>query len=68
MFSMTKSRELDEEQSRYIDINKHHYGEDVKFGKCSVICPSHNWIHWLFISGQNMVLFNLMIVFFVGNC
>ena len=39
-------------------------------GKCSVICPSHNWIHWLFISGQNMVLFNLEIVclFFVGNC
>ena len=37
-------------------------------GKYSVICPSHNWIHWLFIFGQNMVLFNLEIVFFVGNC
>ena len=31
MFSMTKSRELDEKQSRYVDVNKHHYGEDVKF-------------------------------------
>ena len=29
MFSMTKSRELDKVQSR--DVNKHHYGEDVKF-------------------------------------
>ena len=27
MFSMTKSRELDEDE----DLNKRHYGEDVKF-------------------------------------
>ena len=33
MFSMTKSRELDEGQSRYIDVNKRHYGEDVQFTK-----------------------------------
>ena len=31
MFSMTKSRELDEVQSRDTDVNKRHYGEDVKF-------------------------------------
>ena len=31
MFSMTKSRKLEEEHSRYIDVNKRHYGEDVKF-------------------------------------
>ena len=31
MFSMTKIRELDQGQSRYIDVNKCHYGEDVKF-------------------------------------
>ena len=28
---MTKSRELDEVQSRDADVNKRHYGEDVKF-------------------------------------
>ena len=28
---MTKSRELDEVQSRNVDVNKRHYGEDVKF-------------------------------------
>ena len=31
MFSMTKSRELDEVQSQNADVNKRHYGEDVKF-------------------------------------
>ena len=31
MFSMTKSRELDEVQSEDGDVNKRHYGEDVKF-------------------------------------
>ena len=31
MFSMTKSRDLDEGQSRYVDVNKRYYGEDVKF-------------------------------------
>ena len=31
MFSMTKSRELDEVQSRDADVNKRNYGEDVKF-------------------------------------
>ena len=31
MFSMTKSWELEQGQSRYIDVNKRHYGEDVKF-------------------------------------
>ena len=31
MFSMTKSRELDEVQSRDADVNKRHFGEDVKF-------------------------------------
>ena len=28
---MTKSRELDERQSRYVELNKRHYGEEVKF-------------------------------------
>ena len=31
MFSMTKSRELNEVQSKDGDANKRHYGEDVKF-------------------------------------
>ena len=31
MFSMTKSSELDEVQSKDGDVNKRHYGEDVKF-------------------------------------
>ena len=31
MFSMTKSKELDEEQRQDTDVNKRHYGEDVKF-------------------------------------
>ena len=31
MFSMTKSSELDKGQSRYVDVNKRHYGENVKF-------------------------------------
>ena len=31
MFSMTKSRELDEAQSQDADGNKRHFGEDVKF-------------------------------------
>ena len=31
MFSMTKSRELDEVQSEDVDVNKRHYGEDVNF-------------------------------------
>ena len=31
MFSMSKSRELDEEQGQDADVNKRHYGEDVKF-------------------------------------
>ena len=30
MFSMIKSRELDEEQMQDSDVNKRHYGEDVK--------------------------------------
>ena len=28
---MTKSRELDEVESRDVDVNKRHYGEDAKF-------------------------------------
>ena len=31
MFSMTKNRELDKIQSQNVDVNKRHYGEDVKF-------------------------------------
>ena len=31
MFSKTKSRGLDEEQRQNTDVNKRHYGEDVKF-------------------------------------
>ena len=31
MFSMTKSRELDELQRQDADVNRRHYGEDVKF-------------------------------------
>ena len=31
MFTMTKSRELDEVQSENGDLNKRHYAEDVKF-------------------------------------
>ena len=31
MFSMTKSKELDEEQRWDTHVNKRHYGEDVKF-------------------------------------
>ena len=31
MFTMTKSRKLDEEQRQDTDVNKRHYGEDVKF-------------------------------------
>ena len=31
MFSITKSRELDKEQKQDADVNKRHYGEDVKF-------------------------------------
>ena len=30
MFSMTKSKELDEEQRQDTDVNRRHYGEDVK--------------------------------------
>ena len=30
MFSMTKSRELDEEQRQDTDVDKRHYCEDVK--------------------------------------
>ena len=30
MFSMTKSRELDQEQRQDADVNKRYYGEDVK--------------------------------------
>ena len=30
MFSMTKSKELDEKQRQDADVNKRHYGEDVK--------------------------------------
>ena len=37
MFSMTKSRELGEVQSEDGDVNKRHYGEDVKF------YPLENW-------------------------
>ena len=31
MFSMTKSRELDQVQTPYYFVNKRHYGEDVTF-------------------------------------
>ena len=31
MFSMTKSKVLNELQSEDGDVNKRHYGEDVKF-------------------------------------
>ena len=31
MFSMTKIRELDEVERQDADVNRHHYGEDVKF-------------------------------------
>ena len=31
MFSMTKSRELDEVQAPFYFVNRWHYGEDVKF-------------------------------------
>ena len=31
MFSMSKSRELDEVQRQDADVNRRHYGEDVKF-------------------------------------
>ena len=31
MFSMTKSKELDKEQQWDTDVNKRHYGEDIKF-------------------------------------
>ena len=31
MFSMTKSRELDDVQTPFYFINRRHYGEDVKF-------------------------------------
>ena len=31
MFSMTKSRELDEVQMRFYFVSRRHYGEDVKF-------------------------------------
>ena len=30
MFCMTKSMDLDEEQRQDADVNKRHYGEDVK--------------------------------------
>ena len=30
MFSMTKSRELDEVQRQDADVSRRHYGEDVK--------------------------------------
>ena len=36
MFSMTKSRELDEEQRQEAGVNKRHYGEDLKFFRYKV--------------------------------
>ena len=41
MFSMTKSRQLDEGQSRYLDLNKRHYDEDVKFYLCMNVCSNN---------------------------
>ena len=37
MFSMTKSRELGEVQSEDGDVNKRHYGEDIKFYQMIVL-------------------------------
>ena len=31
MFSLTKSKEFDEVQRQDADVNRRHYGEDVKF-------------------------------------
>ena len=42
---MTKNRELDEEQSQYVDVNKRHYGEDVKFYRKNALSnPKQNLI------------------------
>ena len=53
MFSMTKSRELDEVQSQDANVNKRHYGENVKFypnflffGRCAKHAGSQNSFHY----------------------
>ena len=50
MFSMTKSRELDEEQRQDADVNKRHYSEDVKI---------HRWYYWMVMTVvQTVTLLN----------
>ena len=46
---MTKSRELDEEQRQDADVNKRHYGEDVKFYQIILV----NSLHFMI---QNVIL------------
>ena len=38
MFSMTKHREFGEVQRQDADVNRRHYGEDVKFDQITVQC------------------------------
>ena len=37
MFSVTKSKELDEEQRQDTDVNKRNYGEDLKFYRLFIV-------------------------------
>ena len=37
MFSMTKSRELDEVQTPFNFVKRRHYGEDVKFYQNNIL-------------------------------
>ena len=51
MFSITKNKELDEEQRRDTDVNKRHYGEDVKFYH---ILEDSSGIHYVFLERHDL--------------
>ena len=50
MFSMPKSRELDEEQRQDADVNKRHYGEDVKFYHMILLLDNNAPSRYKFVS------------------
>ena len=61
MFSMTKSRELDEEQRQDADVNKRHYGEDVKFYQ--MLCYHEAIYNWI-----KFYIFTIMVFVYVSAC
>ena len=79
---MTKSKELEEEQRQDTDINKRHYGEDVKFYLFCMPTPTstprehvsmlkHLFLHcWkvpgLSLEGQHMALCVLTVTIVAG--